>query len=331
MKPNRFARFRGCPLLPVTLVPLMIVQASGQQYDLNGGNAVISNAFTYDGESVGDTHIPQGPYFESDGQRDAFLVRGNGLLTLGSGADVSVINNANHTAFARVGYGTDGTLVIEDGANFEVGQPSRYANFHVGHDATGIVSQTGGTASFIGSVNIGANGGDGTYTISGGSFNFDQTADGGTSLLSVGFNNAAAGGGTSSGVFNINGGAVNILSSHGGSTEFVIGNRVDTAFGTSDPSGTGNGIVNQTGGIFSVGAGTGLYLSGYGDGVYNLFGGSLEIGGDSLHARYGDSSATGTYDFNLGGGTLKVTGSDLTSDVDINVVDNDPSAAVTAS
>ena len=332
MKPNRFARFRGRTLLPVTLVPLMVLNAYGQgQYDLNGGNAVISSAITYDGESVGDTHIPQSPYFESIGQRDAFLVRGNSLLTLAGGADVSVINNADHTAFARVGYGTDGTLVIEDGANFEVGQATRYANFHVGHDATGIVNQTGGTTSFIGSVNIGANGGDGTYTISGGTFNFDQTEDGGTSLLSIGFNNAAASSGTSTGVFNIDGGTVNVRSSHGGSTQFILGNRVNEALGTSDPSGLGNGTLNQTAGVFSVGAGTGLYLSGYGDGTYNLSGGSLEIGGGSLQARYGDSSATGTYDFNLGGGTLKVTGSDLTSNVDINVVDNDPSAAVTAS
>ncbi|RYG98107.1 MAG: hypothetical protein EON57_12950 [Alphaproteobacteria bacterium] len=88
--------------------------------------------------------------------------------------------------------------------------------------------------------------------------------------------------------------------------------------------------MNQTGGVFHIGAGADLYLSGYGDGVYNLSGGALEIGGDSLLARYG-SGATGTYDFNLGGGTLRVTGSDLTSDVDINVVDNDPTVVVTAS
>ncbi len=311
MKPHRFARFRGCILLPATLVPLITVQAYGQgQYDLNGSsNASIGISLTFDGESIGDTHIPQSPYFENNDQRDAFLVRGNSLLTLSSGANVSVINNAGHTAFARVGYGTAGTLNIESGANFEVGQTSRYANFHVGHDAAGIVNQTGGTASFIGSVNIGANGGNGTYTISGGTFNFDQTSGGGVSLLSLGFNNAASSG-TSTGEFNINGGSVNLRSSHGGSTQFILGNRVNTA--------SGNGNLNQTSGIFSVGAGAGLFLSGYGDGVYNLSGGSLEIGGDSLQARYG-AGAAGNYAFNFSGGSIVVTGSDLVSDVDINV------------
>ncbi|HVJ45602.1 MAG TPA: hypothetical protein VM511_04385, partial [Luteolibacter sp.] len=298
-------------------IPMLAASAAAQgQYQLDGGTGSVSSAFTYDGESIGDTFIPQAPYFESTGQRDAFLVRGGGTLTLSAGADVSVINNANHTAFARVGYGTNGALVIAADSILRVGQATRYANFHVGHDATGLVNQTGGSASFIGSVNIGANGGNGTYTISGGTFNFDQTSDGGTSLLTVGFNNSAAGSDDSTGTFNINGGAVNILSSHGGSTQFILGNRVNTALGSSNPSGTGNGTLNQTAGTFTIGAGANLFLSGYGNGTYNFSGGTLQIGGTSLNESY---AGAGEYDFNLSGGTIRVTGSDLVTAVDMNL------------
>ncbi|RYD38744.1 MAG: hypothetical protein EOP87_00945, partial [Verrucomicrobiaceae bacterium] len=220
MKLSSSSLFRR--FIPAALAPLLIIQAYGQgYYELDGGTDTISTTFTFDGESEGDTHIPQPPYFEGAGQRDALLVFGGGSLSLTAGADVSVSNFDNHTAFARVGYGTDGTLNIGTGASFRVGHDGRYANFHVGHDATGTVNQTGGTTSLIGSVNIGANGGNGTYTISGGTFNFDHTPDGGTSLLSVGFNNSAVSTGTSSGVFNIDGGTVNILSSHGGGTRFI--------------------------------------------------------------------------------------------------------------
>jgi fibronectin-binding autotransporter adhesin len=326
MKLSSSSPFTQC--IHAALAHLLIIQAYGQgYYELDGGAETISSTFSFDGESAGDTYIPKPPYFEGSGQRDALLVFGGGSLSLTAGADVSVSNSANHTAFARVGYGTDGTLNITNGASFSVGHAGRYANFHIGHDATGAVNQNGGTASLIGSVNIGANGGHGTYTISGGTFTLDQTADGGTSLLSVGFHNAAPTAGTSTGVFNIDGGSVNILSSHGGSTQFIIGNRTDVALGTSGPSGAGNGTVNQTDGVFHIGTGANLFLSGYGGGVYNLSGGALQIGGGSLRARYG-SGAAGAYEFNFSGGAIVVTGSDLVSDVNINISTGTPPGSV---
>ena len=93
---------------------------------------------------------------------------------------------------------------------------------------------------------------------------------------------------------------------------FIIGDR--------DASGAqGVGTLNQTGGIFTIDAGAGLFLAGYGNGnTYNLTGGTLQVGGNDLVAQYG----TGSYAFNLGGGTIQVIGSDLTTDVSPTLVNN---------
>jgi autotransporter-associated beta strand protein len=279
---------------------------------------------------------PEDLAFESTGQRNALVVFGGGTLSLKDGADVTVANTNNLTAFLRVGYGTAGTLVIENGASLAVGSATRYANVHIGQGvgAVGQVTQTGGAFTSIGSFNVGVNGGDGTYTISGGTLTFDHAgplASNRTTLISIGFNNSVTG--TSTGNFNIEGGLVELKpvqapaeGEAGTNIGFIIGNRALNALqaysGTPVNDGNaaaGNGTVTQTGGIFRVGAGAGLYLSGYGNGVYNLDGGILEIGGDSLHAQYGNH-AEYTYAFNLGGGTIRVTGSELETSVDANLV-----------
>ncbi len=74
------------------------------------------------------------------------------------------------------------------------------------------------------------------------------------------------------------------------------------------------GTVNQSGGTFRVNAGSQLFLAGYGLGAYNLTGGALEIGNDSLRGVY--NNVGGGYDFNLGGGTIKVIGSQFVTSVD---------------
>lgn len=307
---------------------------SAGEFTLDSGTLALDAPLTLTGDGFA---IPGGDIaYESAGQRNALVVYGGATLTLADGADVMVSNANNLTAFLRVGYGTAGHLVIQDGASLAVGSLDRYANFHIGQGATGTVTQTGGEVTSIGSFNVGVNGGDGTYTISGGSLTFDHAGAGAanrTTLVSVGFNNATSAAGTSSGTFNIEGGLVELKAvQDGGVINFIIGNRAMDALAAygGGAAGAGNGEVVQTGGVFRVGAGAALFLSGYGNGSYALNGGALEIGGDSLRAQYGNHSGY-TYDFSLGGGTIKVIGSDLTSDVDLRVVDRDATGAFTQS
>ena len=290
---------------------------------VDGTTQQISGVLTLGGDAFS---IPGGDLaFESTGQRNALVVYGGGTLTLANGAAVTVANTNNLTAFLRVGYGTAGSLVIQNGASLAVGSQDRYANVQIGQGATGTVTQTGGTVTAIGSFNVGVNGGSGTYTISGGSLSFDHAgvdAANRTTLVSIGFNNATSAVGTSSGRLNIDGGLVELKAvQEGGAINFVIGNRAMDALAAygGGPAGAGNGEVVQTGGVFRVGAGSALFLSGYGNGSYNLDGGTLEIGGDSLRAQYGNHSGY-TYAFNLGGGTIKVIGSSLVTSVDANLV-----------
>ncbi|MFD0895989.1 hypothetical protein KBB96_08585 [Luteolibacter ambystomatis] len=319
----------------VTLAPLLAASPALAQNLLPvDSDTTLHSSASYDGYDPLDPllYIPTAPHFESNGQRDAVLVTHGATLTLGAGAALSVRNDDNLTAFMRVGaYGSNGTLLIGSDSSLTIGQASRYANLQIGQGTgtTGTVTQTGGTATVLGSMNVGVNGGTGSYTISGGSLTIDNADDAGhTSLVSIGFNNSA--GGISNGTFNLNGGLVE-LKAHlvetspgvfeNGSTGLIIGNRTDVALASygGGASGSGNGVFNQTAGTLRVGAGTGFYLSGFGNGAYNFTGGTLEIGGTSLQARYGGGAATGTYDFNFAGGTIKVTGSDLDTSVDADL------------
>lgn len=324
-------------LVGLAAISMPGIAARGQsagEFTVGTGSVAVNGALALTGDGFS---IPEGDIaYESPGQRNALVVQGGATLTLASGADVTVGNANNLTAFLRVGYGTAGNLVIEDGASLMVGDHSRYANFQVGQGAAGTVTQTGGEVTAIGSFNVGVNGGDGTYTISGGSLTFDHagpSAGNRTTLVSIGFNNATSASGTSSGTFNIEGGLVELKAvQDGGVINFIIGNRAMDALAAygGGAAGAGNGEVVQTGGVFRVGAGAALFLSGYGNGSYALNGGALEIGGDSLRAQYGNHSGY-TYDFSLGGGTIKVIGSSLVSDVDLRVTDRDVTSAFTQS
>jgi fibronectin-binding autotransporter adhesin len=162
----------------------------------------------------------------------------------------------------------------------------------------GVFNQTGGTVNVTGSFNVGNQGGSGEYNLSAGTLNLSG------GLYNLGRNTDTKP--ASTGVFNLSG--TGVLDVAGGN--FIIGNRDSTATGEN-----GTGVFNQTGGVFRISGTTGadnLFLSGYGDGEYNLLGGVLEIGGDRLRGNYGGG---GSYAFNLGGGKIKVIGSDLTTSV----------------
>ncbi|HWL52123.1 MAG TPA: autotransporter-associated beta strand repeat-containing protein [Chthoniobacteraceae bacterium] len=317
---HRLLRLGATSILTTTLLATAPLTFANQLL-VDGVTETISTAISYDGEGY-----PADDPNAGSAHRNAVLILNDGVLNLENGADLSVKNDDNNTAFLRVGYGSEqsGTLNIGIGAQLSVGQESRYANFHVadGAGTTGGVNQTGGQVTVRGSLNVGVDGGSGTYTISNGTLTLDHADDAGhTSLITLGLNLNAAGenAGTSTGTLVINGGRVEVLAPHQvgeatGSTEFILGNRDRGA----ETYGEGNGIIEQNAGTFSVGAGTHLYLSSVGNGAYHLNGGTLEIGGNGLRAKYGNGP--GTYEFNLGGGTVQVTGSDLNTAVDATLV-----------
>ncbi len=280
------------------------------------GDTELSTPLAYSGEGFVAT-TPN----SSAAHRNAVAVVNDAVLTLASGAQLLVANDDNNTTFLRVGYynadnpsaGT-GHLVIESGATLQVGQSSRYANFMVGEGEgnTGDVDQNGGYVTVLGSFNLGIDGGQGTYVIDGGTLTIDHADDAGhTTLATLGLNLNLAGpdAGTSSGELVINGGTVNVLAHEydpvgnpgvHGATALILGNRDRGAASY----GEGNGTLTQNGGVLHIDNHAQLYLSSVGNGEYNLNGGTLEIGGSSLRAKYGNGP--GTYAFNLGGGTLNV-------------------------
>jgi autotransporter-associated beta strand protein len=156
--------------------------------------------------------------------------------------------------------------------------------------------------------NIGNQGGNGTYNLSGGTINF--TSAGG--ILTVGRASASSGGASSTGTLNISGGTLEV----GSNANMVIGNN--SMGGGAQTEGT----VEQTGGILQVDNTANLYLQGYNKATYNLDGGILRIGGTSLNAAWTNfgSPNNGTYTFNLGGGTIQALDTTLNTSVLANLV-----------
>jgi len=248
--------------------------------------------------------------------RYGLVVGPGGVVNLQTGANVT-ISQSNKNPGVRVGEGAGtGTLNIADGASLAVGSdvvfgPGITSNgFFTAGDfgSTGVVNQSGGTFTLTdGSFNLGNQASTGTYNLSNGT----ATLRGG--LHSLGRNTGSRAAGT--GTLNISGGTFDVISSpNNGNADFILGDRDNSVT-------DGVGIVNQTGGIFRVGANSNIYLAGYGNSTFNLNGGTLEIGGNSLNPYYNDAQAQGgTYQFNLGGGTIKVTGGNLTTSAATNLI-----------
>lgn len=234
-------------------------------------------------------------------------VTGGSILFSGGSSSISYLDvgtGAGNTAGMNV---TDGVVKITSG--LQVGD----------WGGTGTLTQTGGTVrtsaecgdpAHCVSLNIGNQGGTGTYNISGG-----------TLELNGGLNNIGRNTGStqSTGVLNISGNGLVVLQPGAdgyGNGKLILGSR---EAGTSAEQ--GKGTINQTGGILRIANGSSLYLSGFGDGTYNLFGGTLQVGGTAgLQAKYGGGSSHGSYEFNLGGGTIEAYGSALTASVNSTLV-----------
>ncbi|MEJ0049943.1 MAG: autotransporter domain-containing protein [Methylovirgula sp.] len=258
------------------------VDLSNQAFDSPSGTLakIGTGTLTIDGASfnVGSTYIAQGAMAQTSGTTSInYLAVGEGTGSTGS-LDVS-----------------GGTLTI--GTALQVGD----------FGGQGAVNQTGGTVlvtplcGVVGScasINIGNQGGIGTYAISDGELDIV----GGNDVIGRVQGRANA---SSSGELDISGsGEVDIS----GAAHFVLGN-------TDTLSSQAQGAINQTGGVLRVENDSILFLSGPNSltDVYNLDGGTLQIGGSSLQGRY--NNTTSTYAFNLGGGTIQVMGSALVTNV----------------
>ncbi len=202
-----------------------------------------------------------------------------------------------------LGQPTNGTLLVS-GGSLAIDTSLTLGSF----GAIGQVNQSGGDvrifagcgdAARCASLNIGNQGGTGTYTISGGSLVFD-----GPGFVILGRNDGAN---ASTGTLNLSGTGV-VTVNQG---QVVVGNNL----AASNP---GSGTLNQTGGTFTVANAANLFLGGSGTGTYNLAGGTLQIGGSSLQHSY--LNLGGSYAFNLNGGTVQVIGSTLNTNVDATLL-----------
>ncbi|HYG06008.1 MAG TPA: autotransporter outer membrane beta-barrel domain-containing protein [Stenotrophomonas sp.] len=199
-----------------------------------------------------------------------------------------------------IGSGALGTFNIS-GGNFTLGRAMQVGDF----GGTGVVNQTGGAVVLLPlcgnpancvSLNLGNQGGNGTWRLSGGSLTL---TDG---FLVLGRNtdpNPA-----STGLLEISGSGHAIL---GSGATLVLGNN-------NAASSTGSGTINQSGGLLTVENDAFLNLSGSGTGTYNLTGGTLQIGGASLVNNY--LNLGGSYALNLGGGTVQAWGTALSANAD---------------
>ncbi|MGE9289502.1 MAG: hypothetical protein ACQKBT_00845, partial [Puniceicoccales bacterium] len=281
--------------------------------------ALLEAAGTVNLSTVANLNGGANPHPVRDGSgssRYGLVVHSGGEVTLESGADVTVgqpdPGTYDTNVGVRIGEGTEngaGVLNIESGAGLTIFTDNSLESkgfFHIGDwGSTGIVNQTGGSVTMTdGALNLGNQGGFGTYNLSGGTLNLS----GGLHSLGRNTGSRAAGSGT----INLTDGTFTV-SDNGA---FIVGDRDD-----SDTD--GSGLIEQSGGIFRVEGNSLLYLGGYGASTYNLSGGALEIGGSSLKGNY--SSSVEPYEFNLGGGTIRVIESDLSTSVDMTLVDLDPS------
>ncbi len=217
------------------------------------------------------------------------------IIKIGSGAQVFSGLNTN-TGSTQV---SGGTLAFTGGTT-----GANSADLQLSPNATDVSTTTlAATATLFAQRTIIAGNSGNT---SGGTATFTQT--GGTLHGSQGFTVGSEG----NGVYNLQGGLLTVNGS--GGTNFEVGKY-----------GSASGTVNQSGGVIQLYNNANLQLGGYpgqndgagvdsGNGVYNQNGGSvifysdsgLTVGGSGVLALGDGLSRTGTYTYNLSGGTLNV-------------------------
>jgi hypothetical protein len=253
------------------------------------------------------------------------IVNGTGTGTLNIDGGTLSVGGGNGSI--DVDFFSLGSAVGANGSHTLSGTGSLAAVFEqIGVSGTGDFTQTGGTNAITFDLHLGSSStGDGTYNLSGGTFNVDGNIlngagtstiniDGGT--LNVGMGNGSIdnfdgniynnGAGTST--INIDGGTLNVGWGNGSIDvdTLTLGAAVNTngnhtlsgtgslKAGTVIVGGEGTGVFIQTGGTHTAGS-----LSGKGD--YQLVSGNLTVGGNVF-------DSTETFDIDDYSGNFTQTG-----------------------
>ncbi len=272
------------------------------------------------------------------------IAGGNNASTAFSGT-IDLSNQSYSTGafgqFAKVGSGTLtidnanialGETYIAQGAMAQTSGTTTVTDLAVGEGTAGTLNVSGGTITFGTGLQVGDFGGQGTVNQTGGAVVVMPTCGDVSHCASLTVGNQGG-----SGIYNMSGGELDLTglvnslgrssgTGHSGSTGTlnISGGVVDLSGGAKLIIGYGNeiaaqpqsqGTIVQTGGILRVHNDSFLFLSGQftSTGVYDLNGGTLEIGGASLLAGYNNSGLH--YQFNLGGGTIRVIESSLVTNV----------------
>jgi len=260
-------------------------QGGSGAYSLSGGS-LSTNAGICIGASGGN-----GTFSQTGGSLQ--VTAGESIGDGGSGS-FSQSGGANNASGLALGTdfvtGSAGTGAYNlSGGSLQVG----YLGEYIGADGgSGSFSQSGGSHTISGELYLGANGGTGTYNLSGGSLSNGEEyeeyiGDGGSGSFSQ------SGGSNTTSIFIMGDGGTGTYSLSGGSLAVSGVEYIGTLGGT--------GAFTQSGGTNTVSGN--LYLGVYAPstGTYTLSGGSLT----AVNEYVGDA---GTGTFSQSGGTNTVTG-----------------------
>ncbi|HEY1786549.1 MAG TPA: glycoside hydrolase family 2 TIM barrel-domain containing protein, partial [Verrucomicrobiae bacterium] len=314
--------------------------------DLRAGNGSTNGAFAQKGAAVNvNGWFRLGVATNSMG---IYTLSGGTLAFKGSDFNVGELGtgilNVNGGAITDTGLGGNIAVALGGSSNTDIvtqtsGTVSTAGQLWVGNgngpsgSGVGLYNLKGGTLSINNWVAIGRSGGNGTFVMSGGTFN--QTASGENFLVGTGFGTTGSGssvgeldqsGGTinsagqflipesspSTGTYNISGTAALIVTNwialgrDGGNGALNMSGGAITKSGDNtthlDIGASATGILTQTGGaITNTIADT--WLGESGSGTWNMNGGSTALGNVILCV---DSGASGT--LNLNAGVFNTTG-----------------------
>ncbi len=288
-------------------------------FNLNGGTVLV-NGSNFTTSLSANLTSGNTSTIDTNGLNATFSgnLSGTGSLTKAGGGTLELDGNNTYAGDTSVSNGTlkiKGGNLSQSGANLTVGVT-------IGDNATFTVSNAGNVTVLNGYFGLGDDSaGNLLVTDSNSSLNIAQ--DG---VLDIGVNGT--------GCLTIsNGGEVNEYSSNPAVFAAYIAQQESLDAGGSGVTVTGAGsqwnvqgsmavgnldtgsLSIDSGGLVSIGGVLQLGGGATGNGTLNLNdGGELDLGGTN-----GLQAGIGSYQANFGGGTLKVTGSDLTSSVDVTL------------
>jgi len=240
----------------------------------------------------------------------AGAITGSGALTKAGNGNLTLTGSSSYAGGTRV---SNGTLIVDGTANGAISHPGADVTLGVGAgDNAGLILQNSAVVTEDNGYFGGVSGSTGTVLVTG--TGSTMNVDGN---LAVGFNGAAA-------LTIFNGGQVHLIGSaeiaaqmSGFSSTSVSGFGSEwTIQGSLTVGNLGAGNLNvDSGGLVSVGGSLILAAGGGSSANLNLNnGGTLSVGGVN-----GIQVGLGSYNVNLDGGTLQVSGSDLTTSTIVNL------------